>query len=246
VFGALAERRVLVVCAGKISNLVARNLRSRGADIYAVANRSLAHGEKVAQSVGSTAVTLDAIPEVLPYVDVVVSATGAPGFVVDSTTAGPRLQERAGRPLLFVDLAVPRDIDPSLNEVEGCLIYDLDDLEVLVEASLNGRRAEMARAEELVTDEAERFREWQASLTVVSAISSLYTNAEQIRIAELSKAQSLLERLPESDRELVELLTSRIVAKLLHQPTIRMKEAAAAGNGDAYSDVTRRLFGLEE
>ena len=153
------------------------------------------------------------------------------------------LRARKGRPLLLVDLAVPRDLDPAINELDGCFLYDVDDLEAVVAETLSGRRAEAARAERLVADEADRFREWQASLDVVPTIASLRALAEEIRDSELARAGG---RLSERERKHVESVTSQILAKLLHLPTIRMKEAAAAADGVVYADVVRHLFGLEE
>ena len=167
VFDDLAGRSVLLVGAGKMSELTARNLRSRGASIAAVANRTAAHGEDLAMRIESRAVGLAEIPALLATADVVITSTSAPGFVVDSTTAAAALRGRRGRPILFVDLAVPRDVDPTLQAIDGCFVYDVDDLEAVVETSLAGRRVEAVRAEQLVAVEAERFREWQASLTVV-------------------------------------------------------------------------------
>jgi len=246
VFGDLAGRRILLVGAGKISELTAVNLRSRGAVIEAVANRTAVHGEELAARVESRAVGLDEIPALLATADVVITSTSAPGFVVDPATATVALRGRRGRPLLFVDLAVPRDVDPALATIDGCFVYDVDDLEAVVEASLAGRRVEAVRAEQLVAVEAERFREWQASLAVVPAIASLRARAEEIRSGELAKAEGRLGRLPESERKLVESVTSQIVAKILHLPTVRMKEAAAGADGVVYADVVRHLFGLGE
>lgn len=246
VFGDLDGRSVLLVGAGKMSELTARNLRSRGGLIAAVANRTAAHGEELAKRVESRAVGLAEIPALLATADVVVTSTSAPGFVVDMTAAGAALRGRRGRPILFVDLAVPRDVDPALATIDGCFVYDVDDLEAVVETSLAGRRVEAVRAEQLVAVEAERFREWQASLAVVPAIASLRAHAEEIRSGELAKAEVRLGRLPESERKLVESVTAQIVAKLLHLPTIRMKEAAAGADGVIYADVVRHLFGLGE
>ncbi|RDI74116.1 hemA: glutamyl-tRNA reductase [Gaiella occulta] len=246
VFGELGGRKVVLVGAGKMSELTARNLRSRGATIAAVANRTLEHGGDLAERVGARAVGLDGVAELLGEADVVVTSTSAQGFVLDGETFGPTVRARRGRPLLFVDLAVPRDVDPALAGADGCFVYDIDDLQAVVEASLAGRRSEAVRAERLVAAEAERFREWQASLSVVPAIASLRARAEEIRAAELAKAEGRLGRLPESERKLVESVTSQIVAKLLHMPTVRMKEAAAAADGLVYADVVRHLFGLEE
>ena len=174
------------------------------------------------------------------------SATSSGELVLDRAAVATALRARKGRPLLLVDLAVPRDLDPAINELDGCFLYDVDDLEAVVETSLAGRRVEAVRAEQLVAAEAERFREWQASLTVVPAIASLRARAEEIRSSELAKAEGRLGRLPESERKLVESVTSQIVAKLLHLPTVRMKEAAAAADGVVYADVVRHLFGLGE
>jgi glutamyl-tRNA reductase len=155
---------------------------------------------------------------------------------------GPNdVRERKGRPLFLIDLAVPRDIDPAVNELDGCYLYDIDDLEAVVEASLSGRRREAERAEAIVAGEAERFRAWQASLEVVPTIASLRARAEAIRSAELSKA-----KLSDRERAAVESITSQIVNKLLHLPTVRMKEAAAASDAVLYADAVRHLFGLED
>jgi glutamyl-tRNA reductase len=151
------------------------------------------------------------------------------------------IRSRRGRPLFLIDLAVPRDVDPALNDVDDCYVYDIDDLEAVVETSLAGRRREAERAEAIVAAEAERFRAWQASLDVVPTIASLRARAEAIRSAELSKA-----KLSAEERAAVDSITSQIVNKLLHLPTIRMKEAAAAADGVLYADAVRHLFGLED
>jgi glutamyl-tRNA reductase len=243
VFGELDGRRVLVLGAGKMSESTARNLRSRGAEIAVVANRTLAHGEDLARKVGAQASTLDAVATELEHVDVVVSATSASELVLSRDSVAAVLRARKGRPLLLVDLAVPRDLDPAINELDGCFLYDVDDLEAVVAETLSGRRGEATRAEQLVAGEADRFREWQAALDVVPTIASLRALAEEIRDRELLKAGG---RLSERERKHIESVTSQIVAKLLHLPTIRMKEAAAAADGVVYADVVKHLFGLEE
>ena len=243
VFDDLTGRRVLVLGAGKMSEATARNLVSRGADVAVVANRTLAHGEELAQRLRAQAVELDAIGAELELADVVVSATSSSGRVLNRDAVAAALRARKGRPLLLVDLAVPRDLDPAINELDGCFLYDVDDLEAVVAETISGRRSEAARAERLVADEADRFRAWQASLDVVPTIASLRALAEQIRDSELARAGG---RLSESERRHVESVTSQILAKLLHLPTIRMKEAAAAADGVVYADVVRHLFGLED
>jgi glutamyl-tRNA reductase len=246
VFDELRGRRVLLLGAGKMSELTARNLVSRGAVVIAVANRSPANGEEVARRLGARAIALADVDDELGEVDLVVASTSAPAFVLDQDNAGEALRARRGRPLLFLDLAVPRDVDPRLAGFDGCFVYDIDDLEAVVAESLAGRRLEAGHAERLVAAEADRFREWQASLAVVPAIASLRALAEEIRSAELAKAEGRLERLPESERRAVEAITAQIVNKLLHLPTVRMKEAAVTAEGVIYADVVRHLFGLGE
>jgi glutamyl-tRNA reductase len=246
VFGDLRRHRVLVLGAGKMSELTARNLLSRGAELVAVANRTREHGDELARRLGTRAVGLDGMAEELARADVVVASTSAPGFVLSTELAEQAIRARRGRPLLLVDLAVPRDVDPALGRLDGCFVYDIDDLEAVVEQSLAGRRGEAARAERLVAEEAERFHDWQASLDVVPAIASLRARAEEIRAAELARAEGRLGRLSEEERRTVESVTAGIVNKLLHLPTVRLKEAAAAADGVIYADVVRHLFGLGE
>ena len=243
VFDDLSGRRVLVLGAGKMSEATARNLVSRGAEVAVVANRTLTHGEDLARSLGAGALALDGVAAELEQVDIVVSATSASGHVLGRDDVAAALKARKGRPLLLVDLAVPRDLDPAINDLDGCFLYDVDDLEAVVAETLSGRRGEAAQAERLVAEEADRFREWQASLDVVPTIAAIRALAEEIRDSELAKAGS---KLSESERKHVESVTSQILAKLLHLPTIRMKEAAAAADGVVYADVVRHLFGLEE
>ncbi|HUH14807.1 MAG TPA: glutamyl-tRNA reductase [Gaiellaceae bacterium] len=243
VFEDLRGSRVLLLGAGKMSEATARNLVSRGAEIAVVANRTLEHGEELARRLGARALPLDAVAHELAEADVVVSATSSSDHVLSSDDVAAALRTRRGRPLLLLDLAVPRDLDPAINALEGCFLYDVDDLEAVVAETISGRRSEAARAERLVEEEAARFRDWHASLDVVPTIASLRALVEEIRDGELAKAGG---RLSERERRHVESITSQILAKLLHLPTIRMKEAAAAADGVVYADVVRHLFGLGE
>jgi glutamyl-tRNA reductase len=231
VFGSLGGRSILLLGAGKVSEQAARNLRSRGAEITLVANSKTER---------------ERIDEQLAAVDVVIASTSSPGLVLEAATVADAVRSRRGRRLLLVDLAVPRDLDPAIAELEGCYLYDIDDLEQIVVETLSLRRREAERAEAIVAAEAEKFHEWHASLDVVPAIASLRARAEEIREAELQKAEALLGRLDESQRRAVEAVTTQIVNKLLHLPTVRMKQAAAAADGVLYAEAVRHLFGLGE
>jgi glutamyl-tRNA reductase len=228
VFGDLDGCRVLMLGAGEVGEQAAKSLRARGAEILLTANSTTDHGQLAAQ---------------LAHADVVVSATSTHDYVLDAQAVE---RARKGRQLLLIDLAVPRDLDPAIHELDGCYLYDIDDLEAIVAETLAGRRNEAQRAESIVAGEAEKFHEWHASLDVVPAIASLRAHAEEIREAELRKAEGVLGRLDASERSAVESLTAQIVNKLLHLPTVRMKQAAAAADGVIYAEAVRHLFGLGE
>jgi glutamyl-tRNA reductase len=244
VFENLEGRRILLLGAGKTADLTAANLISRGVGEIVVANRSPERAAALARRFGGRAVGLDAVEAELASTDVVVASTSSQGFVLSAPQVARAMKERRGRPIFFIDIAVPRDVDPAVIELEGCYLYDIDDLERVVAESVAGRREEAVRAEAIVSEEADAFRAWQLSLDVVPAISSLRARAESIRREELERAEGRLASLSPSQRRAVEALTSQIVAKLLHQPTVRMKEAAAGADGVLYADAVRHLFGL--
>jgi glutamyl-tRNA reductase len=239
VFGDLTGRRVLLIGAGRIGELAAANLASRGAQIAYVANRTVDTARELAHRFGGEAIELPDIASRLGDVDVVVSSTSAPETVLQAGDVPAKRRT----PLFFIDIAVPRDLDSAIAKLDGCFLYDIDDLEAVVAETLSGRRSEAARAEQLVAEEAERFRSWRASLDVVPAIASLRARAEEIRSAELAKVDG---RMSADERRTLESVTSQILNKLLHLPTIRMKEAAVSADGAAYADAVRHLFGLEE
>jgi glutamyl-tRNA reductase len=244
VFGSLEGKRILVLGAGKMSDLATVNLISRGVESVFVANRSVERAERLARRFGGRAVGLSAVEEELERADVVVASTSSQGVVLSAPQVERAMRRRRGRPVFFIDIAVPRDLDPAINELDGCYLYDIDDLERVVAESVAGRREEAVRAEAIVSEEADAFRAWQLSLDVVPAIASLRAQAESIRRAELERAERRLASLSPSQRRAVEALTSQIVAKLLHRPTVRLKEAAAAADGVLYADAVRHLFGL--
>ena len=246
VFGDLRGRSVLLIGAGQTGGLTARNLSKRGARIAAVANRTGERADRLAGAFGARPVALEEVGDVLTTVDVVVSSTSAEVVVLTAEQVAAALPPRRGLPLFLIDIAVPRDLDPAIHDLEGCYLYDIDDLESVVAESMAGRREEAVRAEAIVVPEAARFAAWQAARDVVPAIALLRERAEEIRAGELARAETLLGRLPESERRVVESMTVGIVNKLLHLPTVRLKEAAAGTEGVVYADAVRHLFGLGE
>jgi glutamyl-tRNA reductase len=226
VFGDLGGSQIAIVGAGKIGTLAAKRLIKRGAELTFVANRTVARGKELAMELGGAPLPLERVAETLETADILVSSTSSSGLVLTAADVTRALPARKGRPLLLIDLAVPRDLDPSINDLGDCYLYDIDDLEAVVEETLQGREAEFAKAEAIAVAEGERFRDWLATLDVVPAISSIRERAEAIRRGELAKASPRLQGLSEREREAVDSLTSRIVNKLLHEPIVRLKEAA--------------------
>jgi glutamyl-tRNA reductase len=228
VFGDLEGSSIAIVGAGKIGTLAARRLIKRGAALTFVANRTTARGQVLSDALGGTTIPFDRLGVALESADILVSSTGSPELVLTKDDVRAALRKRKGRPLLLIDLAVPRDLDPAINELPDCYLYDIDDLEAVVQETLTGREAEFAQAEAIAVAEATRFREWLAARDVAPLIASIRERADEIRRGELAKVSGRLAGLSENERKAVESLTSQIVNKLLHEPIVGLKEAAAA------------------
>jgi glutamyl-tRNA reductase len=243
VLGDLAHRQVLLVGAGEIGEATASRLVARGAEIAFVANRGEERRARVARRLEAEPLGLEEIPQALGEADVVVASTNSRNYLVSRAEVEQALSTRERRPLLLIDLAVPRDLDPEIGTLPYAFLYDVDDLDEAVGTGTVEGAA--ARAEAIVAEEAERFRAWQASRGVVPAIASLRARAEEIRLGELQRAGRRLSDLSPEERRVVEAMTVQIVNKLLHDPTVRLKEAAAGADGAAYADAVRHLFGLD-
>jgi glutamyl-tRNA reductase len=174
----------------------------------------------------------------------VICATGAPHTILDTATVGPALAARPDRPLVLIDLAVPRDVDPSVRDLPGCTLHDIDDLERVVSRNRSARADLAPAGEEIVADEAARFRRWRDSLDVVPAIAGLRALAEQVRSEELAKVESRWEALTPRDRALVDRLTRSIVNKLLHEPTVRLRHIGAEADAAELAATVTALFDL--
>jgi glutamyl-tRNA reductase len=243
VLGDLTGRQVLLIGAGEIGEATAARLVARGAEIAFVANRGEERRARVANRLEAEALSLAEVPGALAEADVVVASTNSRSFLVSRDDVESALATRERRPLLLIDLAVPRDLDPEIGTLPYAFLYDVDDLDEAV--GTGSAEGVAARAEAIVAEEAERFRAWQASRGVVPAIASLRARAEEIRERELARAGRRLADLSPEERRAVEAVTVQIVNKLLHDPTVRLKEAAAGADGAAYADAVRHLFGLD-
>jgi glutamyl-tRNA reductase len=247
IFGSLRDRNVLLVGTGKMSALAARHLVQGGARATVLGVRNLAHAVELAAALGGRAAPLAALREEMAVADIVISGTGAPGLVVelpDVEAARAARRGRHHRPLFLIDIAVPRDIDPAVGRLHGVFLYDLDDLRTVAESNMRERRKEAAAAEAIVEKEAKEFLEWQKSLEVVPLLKALRQRAEEIRRAELDKARHRLGALtPEQERAL-EAATEAIVQKLLHPPTVQLKEMVKNGHPPEHVGLIRKLLGL--
>lgn len=243
--GDLSNREVLMVGAGETAELVARALVARGVHTVFVANRHYDRAIGLAQRFDGQAVRFEALPEQLEDVDVVVSATNSPHHIVERDGIAQMMEARQGRPLLAIDLAVPRDIEPACREVPGVSVFDIDDVQKIVERNANGREAEARRAERIIEAELDRFERWLASLEVVPTIAALRERGDEVVRRVLAENENHWEDLGEADRARVEAMAKAIASRLLHEPTLRLRRAA--GDEDAYNYVSalRQLFGLD-
>jgi glutamyl-tRNA reductase len=243
--GDLTTRHVLVVGAGENGELTAEALREHGVHTVFVANRRYDRAIGLAQRFGGSAVRFDDLPARLVDSDIVVSCTGSPHQIVGREELALVTEERRGRPLVLIDIAVPRDIDPNVRDLPGITLYDMDDLQRAVARNLSGREAEATRARTLVDEEVARFDRWLASLDVVPTISALRDRAEAIVDQVLRENESRWQALSVEDRERVEVLARAVVNRLLHEPTLRLKGAVADDASYVYVHALRELFGLE-
>jgi glutamyl-tRNA reductase len=239
--GDLSERRVLVIGAGENAELTARALRDRGVETLFVANRRYDRALGLAQRFGGRAVGFDDLPRELEAADIVVTSTGAPHQIVGREELEFVAASRMGRPLVLIDLAVPRDIEPSVRDCPGIALYDMDDLQQAVARNVDAREAEAEEAVALVREEVERFEDWMASLEVVPTISALRQRADDVVRQVLEENEPRWESLSAADRERVEVMARAVVSRLLHEPTVRLKDRGSYH----YLHTLRELFGLE-
>jgi glutamyl-tRNA reductase len=243
--GDLGERRVLMVGAGETAELVARALTARGAATVFVANRHYDRAIGLAQRFDGTAVRFEELPTQLQEADIVVSATNSPHHIIEKDGLAQVMEARGGRPLLAIDIAVPRDIEPACREVPGVSVHDIDDVQQIVERNANGREAEARRAELIIETELDRFERWLASLEVVPTITALRERGDEVVRRVMAENESRWESLGDADRERMEAMAKAVASRLLHEPTVRMRRAA--GDEEAYNYVSalRELFGLD-
>jgi glutamyl-tRNA reductase len=242
--GELGSRNVLVIGAGENGEITARALADRGVSTIFVANRRYDRAIGLAARFGGEAVRFDDLPELLVRADIVVSCTSSPHQIVGREELALVLAERADRPLLLMDIAVPRDIDPAVRGLPGITLYDMDDLQHAVARNMSGREAEATKAGTLIEQEVERFTQWLGSLEVVPTIAALRERGDEIVAQVLRENEHRWDSMSDEDRGRVELMARAVISRLLHEPTLRLKET----EGDrayVYVDALRELFALD-
>jgi glutamyl-tRNA reductase len=246
IFQDLGSCRALVVGGGKSSELTLKNLMENGIGEVSVINRTRRKAEAIARQCGGQVLAFDRIAQALCSADIVISSTAAPHPVIRAQAVEQAVALRQQRPLLLVDIAVPRDVDPEVGRIDNVYLYDIDDLEKVVEANLERRRSEIPKVKAIIHKEQTDFMAWFRALEVLPTITSLRGRAEEIRLTELKKALRRLGPLSEQQMSIVEALSRGVVNKLLHPPIVNLKERANGQGGHLYAKVIRELFALED
>jgi glutamyl-tRNA reductase len=245
IFSRLAGRVALVLGAGDMAELAASCLVSEGVRVTLVANRTYERARAVAEELGARALTLDEAWEHFASADIVLTSTAAPHAVVTWERVAPAIARRGGRPLCILDLAVPRDVEPAVGQLENVFLYDIDDLQAVAAHAAADRHEEVPAAERIVTDEVDRFWAWYGGLAAVPVLKEFRGRLDDMRAAELERALKRLAHLSPEDRAQVEQFSHALLNKFLHHPTIALKQAAQAGRGYGLLESLKKLFGLE-
>ena len=244
IFGDLSDKTVMLIGAGEMCELAAKHFLNSGARGVMVTNRTYERAEKLAEEFDGKAVRFEDLFDQLHKADIILSSTGAPHTIIGPRDLDEVMRRRKLKPMFFIDIAVPRDIDPGVNDVENVYLYTVDDLQEVVAANLQQRSAEAGKAEEIVNQEIGQFFKWLSTLEVTPTIVALRAKFDEIRRAELEKTLGSWKELPPDGQKRLEALTNAIMNKLLHPPTSLLKQSGQGGRIDLYVDALRNLFEL--
>ncbi|MCM2357802.1 MAG: glutamyl-tRNA reductase [Geobacteraceae bacterium] len=245
IFGDLTDKTVMLVGAGEMCELAAKHFLNNGVRGVMVTNRTYERAVRLAEEFGGRPVNFDDFIEQLHKADIILSSTGATHFIIGARDVEEVIRRRRQKPMFFIDIAVPRDIDPKVNDVQNVYLYDMDDLQGVVATNLEQRNKEAEKAERIIDQEIGQFFKWLSSLEVTPTIVALRSRFEEVRRAELEKTLATWKELPPDGQKRLEALTSAIVNKLLHNPTSTLKRTGQGGRTDLYVDALRQLFELE-
>ncbi|MCU0581607.1 MAG: glutamyl-tRNA reductase [Syntrophales bacterium] len=246
IFGNLAGKTVILVGAGEMSELAARHLMQHGASRILIANRTFERSVQMADFFRGEAIRFEDLEKRLQEADIVITSTGAPNYVISQEMVASALHRRKNRLLFLIDIAVPRDIDPAAGQLDNVYLYNIDDLQDIVDENRNIRQLEAEKAEAIVADEVKRYWEWYNTLEVVPTIVSLKEKTEAIVRGELEKSSPWIQNLPEEERVHIEGLLSSVVNKILHDPIVGLKDKTIHRSAKPYIAAIKHLFKLED
>jgi glutamyl-tRNA reductase len=246
IFYDLTGKKVLLIGAGEMAELAARHLLNQGVSSITVANRTFERAVEMAELFGGTAVSFEEIGTQLLEADIVISSTASTEYVITQEPVKKSLRKRRNRPVFFIDIAVPRDVEPSVNNLPNVYVYDIDDLRGVVQLNIAQREQEAVKAERIVEEEVIKFEKWLRTLDVVPTIISLKEKAEMIRQAEIKKTLPSLGAFSPSQMKALETLTLSITEKIINDPILVLKRKSGRPAKDLYLDMARRLFNLDQ
>jgi len=246
ILGNLDDKKAMLVGAGEMSELAARHLISQGVQEILVTNRTFSRAMELAGEFHGKAVPFEDFPQQLKKVDIVLSSTGSTHYIIRKEQLTEVIRARKNQPMFFIDIAVPRDVDPKINEIDNVYVYDIDDLQGIVESNKGERKKEVEKAEAIVDQGVQAFNRWLSSLDVVPTILALRNRLEEMRKREVDKALLILKNTPEEQRKILDDLTQSILNKILHHPISLLKHQEGRGHGKLYVEMTRKIFHLDE
>ncbi len=247
IFGDITGKTVMLIGAGEMAELAARHFLNAGVREIMITNRTYERAVELSRTFNGTAIMLREFPHFLKEVDIVVASTASPKFIIKPEMVREVMRERKYAPMFFIDISVPRNIDPLVNNVDGSYVYDVDDLENVVNANLKERSKEAGEAETIIDEEIDVFYQWVKSLNVVPTIIALKNSFNDIRKSEMQKAFSMMnDDLTDKQRETIDAMTVAIIKKILHNPVQHLKREADTVDGDFYIEASRKLFDLSE
>lgn len=245
IFGELHGRTVLIIGAGKMSELTAKHLLTAGVTSVLVANRTFSRAESLAGKLNGRAVSFESLSDAVIQADIVISSTGASEPVISREQMAKIMRQRRERSVFMIDIAVPRDIEPSAAELDNVYLYDIDDLQSIVQESADERSKEIEKAREIVAEETRKFSVWMKTLEAVPLIKLLRERLDELKESEWQRSCGKLSHLSEKDKETVRMMMQSLVNKITHSPLVKIKEYASNSNGYEKLDVARELFGIE-
>lgn len=245
IFGGLQDNPVMLIGAGEMAELAVRHFVNAGVRRVTITTRTFANAVELAKQFHGTPLPFEEFPRQLDHADIVLCSTGAAHHVVTHDHIAQAIQRRRNRPIFLIDISVPRNIDPRVNQIDNVYLYDIDDLQSVVDANIQERLAESVKAEAIVVEEIDSVLRWIKSLDAVPTITALRERAEEIRKSELERVLPKLERLTPQEKEAIESLALAIMNKLLHAPLVALKDELNSSNGMLYIEAARRLFNLD-